>query len=336
MDMKKWKEKVLTADEKKSLPILSFPCVQLMGISVEQLISDSTLQAEGMIKISSRIDSFASLSMMDLSVEAEAFGSEIRKSRDEVPTVTGRIIETPLDARKLKVPDVKSARTGLYIKAIEMASGQINDRPVLSGVIGPFSLAGRLMDMTEIMANCYEEPDMVNEVLEKTAEFITNYILEFKKAGANGTVIAEPAAGLLSPGLVDEFSCRYLKKIVDCVKDDNFLVLYHNCGPNTPKMLPSLISIGADAYSFGDAIDISEILKGMPEDVFVLGNISPAAQFRNGNPESVYAATTELLQKCSKHKNFVISSGCDIPPLSPWANIDSFFKAVKDFYTAGK
>jgi uroporphyrinogen decarboxylase len=271
--------------------------------------------------------------MMDLSVEAEAFGSEVRKSDDEVPTVTGRIIESVEDTVKLAVPDATSGRTGLYIKAIENAAKEIKDRPVLSGVIGPFSLAGRLMDMTEILANCFDDPDFVNTTLEKAAEFITNYILEFKKAGANGVVMAEPAAGLLRPDQVEEFSSRYVKRIVDRVKDDTFLFLYHNCGPNIPLMLPSLIGIGADAYHFGNAINMAQVIEGMPADVLVMGNISPSAQFLGGTVESIYAATAELLKECSGHKNFIVSSGCDIPPMSPWANIDSFFKAVKDFYS---
>jgi uroporphyrinogen decarboxylase len=332
MDIKQWKKNVLAAPCKKAMPILSFPCVQIMGITVKQLIADSALQAEGMKRISERTDSLASLSMMDLSVEAEAFGSEIRKSDNEVPAVVQRIIATSEDAEKLKVPDVTGARTGLYIKAIEQAAAAISDRPVLAGVIGPFSLAGRLMDMSEIMINCYEEPDMVNITLEKTTEFITNYILEFKKAGAHGVVLAEPAAGLLSPGLVDEFSSRYVKQIVDRVKDDTFLVVYHNCGPNTPLMLPSLTGIGADAYHFGDGIKMPEVLQKMPGDTLVMGNISPAAQFRGGTPESIYAAATELLRECSMYNNFIISSGCDIPPMSSWVNIDSFFNAVNDFY----
>ena len=332
MNMKQWKESVILEPKKKAIPILSFPCIKPMGITVKQLISDSALQAAGMKIIAERTDCLVSLSMMDLSVEAESFGSEIRKADDEVPTVIGRIIKTTEDADKLKVPDVSAGRTSLYIRAIENAVKEIKDRPVLSGVIGPFSLAGRLMDMTEIMANCYDEPDFVNKTLEKTAEFITNYILEFKKAGAHGVVMAEPAAGLLSPNLVEEFSSRYVKKIVDRVKDEEFLFMYHNCGPNTPLMLPSLIGIGADAYHFGDAIKMPQVLEGMPGDVLVMGNVSPSAQFRNGTPESIYAVTTEILKECSKYRNFVISSGCDIPPMSPWANIDSFFRAVKDFY----
>ena len=331
MNIKQWKENILLSSQRKALPVLSFPCVQLMGITVKQLISDSTLQAEGMKIINDRVDSIASLSMMDLSVEAEAFGSQIRKPDDEVPTVLGRIIETAEDADNLKVPDVNCARTGLYVKAVEIASKYITDKPVFGGVIGPFSLAGRLMDMTEIMVNCYEDPDMVNSTLEKTKEFIKQYILEFKKAGANGIVIAEPAAGLLSPGLVEEFSSRYIKNIVQSIKDDHFLFLYHNCGPNTPLMLDSLIGIGADIYSFGDAVDITKLVKDIPSDILVMGNISPSAQFRNGTPQSIYAATTEVLKECSCFKNFIISSGCDIPPMSPWENIDSFFKAVEDF-----
>jgi uroporphyrinogen decarboxylase len=174
---------------------------------------------------------------------------------------------------------------------------------------------------------------MVNKTLEKTTEFITAYILEFKKAGANGVVMAEPAAGLLSPDLAEEFSSRYIKKIAESVRDDSFLFVYHNCGPNTPFILPSLMGIGADVYHFGDAVKMTQVIEAIPADILVMGNISPSAQFMGGTPESIYAATAELLQECSKHRNFIISSGCDIPPMSPWKNIDGFFKAVENFYS---
>jgi uroporphyrinogen decarboxylase len=77
---------------------------------------------------------------------------------------------------------------------------------------------------------------------------------------------------------------------------------------------------------------MEEIMEKIPADKVGMGNIDPSSEFRNGTPESIYAATTELLKKCSKYPNFVLSSGCDIPPLSPWENIDAFFKASEDFY----
>jgi uroporphyrinogen decarboxylase len=332
-NMYMWLENIRTARTKKPLPILSFPAIQLTGINVIELISDSELQAKSMKLVADRCDTAASVSLMDLSVEAEAFGATIRFSESEVPTVTGRLIDTAEQADALKVPDVGAGRTGLYIEAIGKAAKLITDRPVFAGVIGPFSLSGRLMDMTEIMIKCFTEPETVHTVLAKAAEFAVKYILAYKAAGANGVVIAEPAAGLLSPKFNDEFSTHYVRKIIEAVQDENFIVVYHNCG-NTIPLIKSILTNGARIYHFGNAINMEEMLKLVPEDRVVMGNVEPAGQFRNGTPESVYQTTTALMERCASHRNWVPSSGCDIPPLSPWANIDAFFKAAKDYYAA--
>lgn len=95
----------------------------------------------------------------------------------------GRIVATVEDADVLKVPEVGEARTGIYIEAIEKAVNMITDRPVFAGVIGPFSLAGRLMDVTEALMNCYVEPEMVHKTLDKVTQFLIAYIEAYKKAG---------------------------------------------------------------------------------------------------------------------------------------------------------
>jgi len=333
MDMNKWTYDLISADVKKPMPILSFPSIQLMGITVEDLISSSDTQAEGMRRVAERVDAAASVSMMDLSVEAEAFGSAIRVSKDEVPTVTGRIVASLDDAKALKVPDVLAGRTGIYIEAIKKAKQLITDRPVFAGVIGPFSLGGRLVDVSEAMIACYEDPDMMHEVLEKVTQFITNYALAYREVGADGVVMAEPLAGILAPSLIDEFSTQYVKRIVDVVKTDEFAFIYHNCGNNTPVLVDSIKTIGANGYHFGNAVDMKEILEKMPDDVLVMGNVDPSSQFRNGTPESIRDATLALMEKCTVHKNFVVSSGCDIPPLSSWDNIEAFFAAAREFYS---
>ena len=252
MDMKAWLHEQLTADKRRALPILSFPSIQLLGITVRELISDSDLQARGMCEVAKRCPAAAAVSMMDLSVEAECFGSQIRVSDDEVPTVVGSVVNSMEDAQALKVPQVGAGRTGVYVEAISKALKLITDRPVFAGVIGPYSLAGRLMDMTQIMMNCYDEPEMVHATLEKTTDFILAYIQAYKDVGAHGVVIAEPAAGLLSPDLCEEFSSPYVKKIVDAVQDDQFLVIYHNCGNAAARMVPQLLEIGASGYHFGN------------------------------------------------------------------------------------
>ena len=333
LNMQKWLNSLKGTGAKKPIPVLSFPCVSLLGITVRELISDSELQAKGMKLVADRTDAGASVSFMDLSVEAECFGATVVVSDDEVPTVKGRIINDMDEAEALEIPAIGSGRTQIYIDAIEKACKEITDRPVLAGMIGPYSLAARLFDVSEIMMDCYDDPDMVHTVLEKVTVFLIEYAKAYKAVGANGIVMAEPVAGLLSPTLEEEFSSPYVKQIVDAVQDYSFVVIYHNCGDNVPKMLDSIMTTGCAAYHFGNAMDMEkDIIPQVSADTVVMGNIDPAGTLRMGTPEKVREETLGLLTKCSKYPNFVLSSGCDIPPMTPWTNIDAFFAAFDEFY----
>ena len=292
MNMKEWAANTIKADRKKAAPILSFPGIQLIGHTVDELVKDGHLQATCMKAIADKFDTGAAFSLMDLSVEAEAFGSPVTYFEDEVPTVTAALIHDEDEADALVVPKVGAGRTGECVKGIKEAAELITDRPVLAGIIGPFSLAGRLLDMTEIMILCYEEPELVETVLEKATEFLIEYSKTFKEAGANGIAIAEPAAGLLSPNLIAEFSTPYVQKIRDAVEDESFMIMYHNCGSIIP-LLSNISEIGVGSYSVGNAVDMEEALKGLPTDAVIIGNLDPAGVLRNGTPEEVHTATID-------------------------------------------
>ena len=332
MNMYKWLEAVRNNPKKKPMPVLSYPAIQMTGVNVRELSFSAEAQARGMKLVADRTDALASVSLMDLSVEAECFGSQVKMTEDEVPTVVGAIVTTPEEAESLQVPAVGSGRTGIYLDAIAEAKKLITDRPVFAGVIGPFSLAGRLVDVTEAMILCFEDPDMLRTVLEKCTQFLVDYIKKYKEVGADGVVIAEPLAGLLSPDLAAEFSHPYVKRIVDACQDENFIIVYHNCGNGTIRMLDGIVGTGCKAYHFGNAIDMRDLMPHMPSDCIAMGNVDPAGEFLNGTEQSVYDVTSALLRDCGKYPNFVLSSGCDIPPRTPWKNIDAFFRAAKDYY----
>lgn len=123
-----------------------------------------------------------------------------------------------------------------------------------------------------------------------------------------------------------------MKRIVDAVQDDSYAVIYHNCGDNVPRMVDSLVSIGAAAYHFGNSVDLKEMLEKFPSHLPVMGNVDPAGILRMGTVQTVREATMELLNACSSYANFVPSSGCDIPPMTPWENLDAFFDSVNEYY----
>lgn len=334
-DMKKWIQDMIRADVKKPLPVLSFPGIQITGNTVEEIVGSGKLQADCMEAIAKKFDMAAVLSLMDLSVEAEAFGSPVRYSAEEVPTVTAPIIHDEDEAEALRIPEVGEGRTGECLKGIQEIAVRVKDRPILAGMIGPYSLAGRLLDMTEIMILCYEDPELVETVLEKVTQFLCAYARAFKAAGADGIVLAEPAAGLLGPGLFRDFSVPYVKQICEAAEEEGLILLYHNCGTVEP-LLADIAGIPAAGYSFGNAVNMETVLKAMPEDRIVIGNIDPVGVLRNGSPDTIRRETQELMQKCCGYPNFIIASGCDIPPMTSIENLQAFFDAAEEFYQMGK
>lgn len=317
------------SEKKQALPILSFPATQKLGVGVETLVKSAELQAKAMEVIANETDTLAAVSLMDLSVEAEAFGAQVRFAEDEVPAIVGQLVSDEDEANALAVPGLNAGRAMLCVEAVRSAKQNISDKPVLAGMIGPYSLAGRLCDVTEIMYLCYDEPETVHAVLDKTTQYLIQYGLAMKETGADGILMAEPLAGILSPELADEFSTPYVKQIIHALQDDHFAVIYHNCGNAVPQMLESIYTLGAAAYHFGNAVDMAEILAKTPSDILVMGNIDPAGEFAGGTVESITAATKALLAKCSGYSNFVPSSGCDIPAHAKWENIQAFFAALK-------
>lgn len=329
--MDKWLKSIREKQNKRALPVLTFPAIQLMGNTVDELVKNTDLQVRALKLINERCHPLAITGFMDLSIEAEAFGAQIQYSDDEVPNVVGSIVNSEEDARNLRIPSVGEKRTGLFIETIKKVKEDIHDCPVFAGCIGPFSLAGRLLDVTEAMIYCYDEPDMVHMVLDKVTTFLIEYIKAYKEVGADGIFIAEPLAGILSPALCDEFSSQYVKRIVDALDEENFIVIYHNCGNNTLKMTDTMLSTGCRVFHFGNAISIEEMIEKMPKDVFVMGNIDPV-HLKDCTKEEVIEETKSLLDKIGDVENFIISSGCDIPPMSKWENIDAFMQVSQDYY----
>ncbi len=314
----------------RGLPILSFPAASKLGVTVDQLVKDAETQARAISYVAAETPSLAAISLMDLSVEAEAFGADVRFSENEVPVVVGQLVSDEDEANALAVPSLDAGRARVCIEGIRLAKERITDKPLLAGMIGPYSLAGRLMDVTEIMYLCFDEPETVHTVLDKATEYLITYGAAMKEAGADGIMMAEPLAGILSPAMAEEFSVPYVKRIIDALQDDDFAVIYHNCGNAVPDMLEEIYSQGAAAYHFGNAVDLAAILEKTPADILCMGNIDPVSQFAEGTPDSMRAAVKSLLDTCGGYRNFIPSSGCDIPAHANWDNIHAFFTALEN------
>ena len=92
-----------------------------------------------------------------------------------------------------------------------------------------------------------------------------------------------------------------------------------------------MLSTGATGLHFGNSVNMIEVLKQIPSDILVLGNLDPVNVFKLGNPELIREKTFDLLNSTKTYRNFVVSSGCDIPPYTDINNLQSFFDTIDEF-----
>lgn len=332
--MNTWITEMMEHPTRIAIPIMTHPGIEAIGKRVVDAVTDGNIHFQAIKAVAETYPTAACTVIMDLTVEAEAFGACIDLPEDEIPNVTQRLVYDMESVNRLQVPSLSAGRVPEYLKANQLAVQHIK-KPVLSGCIGPFSLAGRLYDMSEIMIGIYIEPETIEALLEKCTEFIITYCKGLKATGATGVIVAEPAAGLLSNEDCLMYSSTYMKRIVEAVQDDTFAVILHNCG-NQGQCTQAMIETGAAALHFGNAVNMAEVLDTCPADILVMGNIDPVGILKQASPGIVYQETSALLEKTASYRNFVLSSGCDMPPMVPVENIQAFYRALADFNSIKK
>lgn len=238
--MNQWINEIFQNSKRVAVPVMTHPGIELTGHRVIEAVTDGRVHYEAIKYLADHYPSFATSTIMDLTVEAEAFGCQINFPEDEVPSVVGRLVSDADSVAALQVPDLQAGRVPEYLKAVRLAVEHITDRPVLAGCIGPFSLAGRLYDMSEIMVAIYTDPEVILQLLDKCTAFILKYCAELKRLGASGVFIAEPAAGLLSNEDCMAYSTVFIRQIVQTLQDDDFAVILHNCG-NTGQCTQAMV-----------------------------------------------------------------------------------------------
>lgn len=328
--MNTWIEQIYARRQRVAVPVMTHPGIEALGYRVVDAVTDGKKHYEAIRYLADHYPSYACSTIMDLTVEAEAFGCRIDFPENEVPSVVGRLVCDEASVEALAVPELSAGRVPEFLTAARMAVGNIADRPVLAGCIGPFSLAGRLYDMSEIMVAIYMEPEVILRLLDKCTDFILKYCAELKRIGVAGVFMAEPAAGLLSNEDCMTYSTVFVRKVVEQLQDDHFTVVLHNCG-NTGQCTQAMVESGAAALHFGNAVDMLQVLGECPADTLVMGNIDPVGIMRQASPEVVKQVTLKLLQDTSAYPNFVLSTGCDVPPLIPEENINVFFEALDEY-----
>jgi uroporphyrinogen decarboxylase len=304
------------------MPLMGFPGIQLTHSTIWQNIFNSELQSRTMRALVDRFEPDGAFFMMDLAVEAGAIGLPVNFSLNDSPTVSAHPVRDVSDLVQFRVLNpLHDGRIRAYLDAMR----RMQDWDGLTGayVTGPFTLAGLMMGATEIAMATLDQPDLVHAAAEFSLEVVIPYARALMDAGADMICILEPTAMFLSPTAFRTFSGAYVSRLIDAIET---MTLLHICG-DTAHLVDAMCETGADGLSLDAPMDFPATAERIPEAVVLVGNVDPVEVMSQGTPERVRASVEALLSRMAPYPNFILSTGCDLPPETPLANIQAFMDA---------
>ena len=254
---------------------------------------------------------------------AKALGFKLCTISDSVTNVSEDELINPNNFELIKNRSLDSLTIEEELKYIAKLDKKI---PVGGGFFGPLTVAGALVGMENLNKYIIKNPAFVKSVMDFVTEQMVYLAKEEEKQGIDLLWIAEPVASLLSPKKFNEFCGIYLKSIFSSVEVPGFL---HVCG-KTLKHTKSLVETGAQVLSIDYVTDIEKCIRIVPDDVVIMGNINPML-LKYGDKQEIIKEAIKINEACKNYKNFIFSTGCMLPPNTPYKNVQLAIDETKKF-----
>jgi [methyl-Co(III) methanol-specific corrinoid protein]:coenzyme M methyltransferase len=267
----------------------------------------------------------------DMGVEAEVLGSKVNyypHAKDILyPTISQHPAEKVEDL-EIRVPSdlTKSGRIPLVIQALRFLQEEVGDQVAIgSWVLGPYTLAGQLVDLSNLAKTAFKKTEMVSRVLDELAGFLIEIIRVYKTAGADYITVREMGAGpdILSPHLFGSLIQPHLKRIFAEIESPKVL---HICG-DTNGIIEQMALCGADAISVEKKNDVAETRRKLGPDVLIFGELDAYGVLSQGKPDDVDRAVKEAVDRGVN----AIWPGCDIWPVVPRENMEALMAAARKY-----
>lgn len=316
-------ELVRNSERLPVVPLMGFPGIQITQSSLKQNEFNSSMQFWTLSELVRFFQPDGIFPFMDLSIEANALGLPVRFPLDESPTVEYPVVCSQQDLlRFYKMDILADGRVTVFIETVRLLKRHLK---VWCGgyVIGPYTLAALMMGATETAIAIMDNPDLLHETLTFTTYVIARYANALARAGADMVAILEPSAVMLSPKQYREFSGNYTRQIIVQMKA---LPILHICG-NSRHLIDQMVATGAQGLSLDSLVKLDEVATRVPDDIVLIGNINPTSVMVDKTPENVFRQTGELIECMAPYPNFILSTGCDLPPETPLDNIRAFMQA---------
>jgi uroporphyrinogen decarboxylase len=280
----------------------------------------------------------ASILFSDILTVPDAMGLGLYFADGEGPRFE-RPVRTEEQVKALSVPDMASL--DYVFKAVTQIRGALDGRVPLIGFSGsPWTLACYMVEGSgsrefhTIKKMLYARPDLMHRILDVNASAVAQYLNAQIDAGAQAVMIFDSWGGALADGAYQEFSLRYMQKVVSQLQREKD-------GVRIPSIvftkggglwLDEMAGIGADALGLDWTVNLGRARALVGDQVALQGNLDPAILF--ADPSQIRAEVERSLNAYGKPaagSGHVFNLGHGISQFTPPEAVTAMVEAVHDY-----
>ncbi len=290
-----------------------------------ELAAEVTIQPVDIIGVD------AAILFSDILVIPEAMGMHLEMNEGKGP-VFPNPIRTVDDAKLLKNID-PTKELKYVLDAVSLTKKNLDNRVPLIGFSGsPWTLLTYMVEgkgsknFSEVKKLIYNNPDLAHAILDKLSDTIADYLSAKIEAGCNAVQIFDTWGGILSQNDFEEFSLRYVEKIISQIKRKDEPVIFFAKGVHFG--LEKMANSGANVLGLDWTMNLTEVRKAVGDKVALQGNLDPTVLY--ANKDYIKKAVNDVLKSFGKGNGHVFNLGHGVLPDIDPENVKALVKYVKE------
>jgi [methyl-Co(III) methanol-specific corrinoid protein]:coenzyme M methyltransferase len=210
------------------------------------------------------------------------------------------------------------------IKAVEILKKEVGDEvPIVAGIIGPFTIAGSLLDSVPLLKATFKAPQKIRPFLdvgEKAGTALAKALIE---AGADIIACEDMTASpeLIHPKTYKEFELEYQRKQFEAIPVPKIL---HICG-NVDAIVEWMGQTGANILSLEPKASAKLAREKCGSDVILMGGVDTATTLFMKDADTVRQGCEETVADGIQ----IMAPGCAVAPGTPMENLLTMVEVAK-------
>jgi len=210
------------------------------------------------------------------------------------------------------------------IKAVEFLKKEVGDEvPIVAGIIGPFTIAGSLLDSVPLLKATFKSPQKLRPFLDVGEKAGTALARALVDAGADIISCEDMTASpeLIAPKTYKELELEYQRKQFDAIPVPTIL---HICG-NVDAIVEWMGQTGANILSLEPKANAKLAREKCGSDIILMGGMDTATTLYMKDPDTVKQGCEETIDDGIQ----ILAPGCAVAPGTPTENLLAMVEVAK-------